>query len=312
MSIQEALSAAQSKRRIFAVRQVLLHALVTVLAVAIAFSMPRAAGYVLYEWWPRVAADTNLLIATEVGFAAVLVLLFNTLQVTWEDRSRVRAAEMASLVHARHGAGRANRRERRLAGKFGASRDAFILTLTGYDTFSAESSLLREQLMRAYEIRVLLLNPCTPSAHSHVGALPDAVTLRTFQEEVETSLGYLQTLAAMGKKVTVRFYEHKPFWKVAVLGEHVWVQYCHSGVEIKHEPEFVFALNRASPRLGLYVPFYMYFLDRWEDPGNPEFDFATRDLVYRDELGRELRRIPFGGDALQPPQHAAAGGPQPA
>ncbi|MBY0265829.1 MAG: hypothetical protein K2W84_05415 [Burkholderiales bacterium] len=309
MSIREVISALQSTRRIFAVRQILLHVLVTVLAVAIAFSIPKAAGYVLYEWWPKVAGDTNLLIATEVGFAAVLVLLFNILQMAWEDRSRLRAAEMASLVHASQGASRmTSRRERQLAGKLGISRDAFILTLTGYDTFSAESSLLRDQLMNAYEIRVLLLNPGAPSTRNHVGALPDAVTLRTFHEEVQASLAYLQSLAALGKKVAVRFYEHKPFWKVAVLGEHVWVQYCHSGAEIKNEPEFVFALNRSKPRLGFYVPFYMYFLDCWENPENPEYDFETRELVYRDGLGQELRRTAFDeGHAPERQRRVASG-----
>lgn len=121
------------------------------------------------------------------------------------------------------------------------------------------------------------------------------MTLSAFSDEVEASLGCLRALALQGKKVTVKFYEHKPFWKVAVLGDHVWVQYCHSGVEIKHEPEFVFALNRVNPRLGLFVPFYMYFLDRWEDTRHPEYDFATRELVYRDDAGAEIRREAFGG-----------------
>ncbi len=124
------------------------------------------------------------------------------------------------------------------------------------------------------------------------------MTLRGFSHEVEASLVHLRALILNGKKVTVKFYEHKPFWKVAVLSDHVWVQYCHSGVEIKNEAEFVFALNRANPRLGLFVPFYMYFLDRWEDTRHPEYDFVTRELVYRDEAGSEIRREAFGGDKV--------------
>lgn len=40
-----------------------------------------------------------------------------------------------------------------------------------------------------------------------------------------------------------------------VLGDHLWVQYCHDGYEVKDQPEYVFALNRDRPRLGLFVPF---------------------------------------------------------
>lgn len=284
-------------RRMHIVRQVLLHAMVTVLAVAIAFSLPVIAEYVLFQWWPRVAEDANLLLATEVVLAATMVLLFNALHLAWQDRLKVQAADMASLVYARHRKNWITRwRERKLASQFNATRDAFILTLTGYDTFTGKSSLLRDQMGSAYEIRVLLMNPYALSAEKHVNALPDGVTLRAFADEVEASLAYLHKLIQQGKKVTVKFYEHKPFWKVAVLGDHVWVQYCHSGVEVKHEAEFVFALNRANPRLGLFVPFYMYFLDRWEDSRHPEYDFATGELVYRDALGSETRRMAFGGD----------------
>lgn len=286
----------QTGRRMHIVRQVFLHAMVTVLAVTIAFSLPKIAEYVLFQWWPKVADNANLLVATEVTLAASLVLLFNALHLAWQDRLKVHAADMASLVYASHRKNWIARwRERKLASQFHATRDAFILTLTGYDTFTGKSSLLRDQLSTAYEIRVLLMNPYARSAEKHVNTLPDGVTLRAFADEVEASLRHLRTLILQGKKVTVKFYEHKPFWKVAVLSDHVWVQYCHSGVEIKHEPEFVFALNRSNPRLGLFVPFYMYFLDRWEDTRHPEYDFVTRELVYRDELGGEVRRESFGG-----------------
>lgn len=283
------------KRRLLGMRLVLMHAFVTVLAIVIAFSLPMFAEYVLFQWWPRVAQDTNVLIATEVGMAATLVLMFNAMHIAWEDRSKVRAADMAGLVYARHRTNwLAQWRERRLIRQLPAARDAFMLTLTGFDTFAGKSSLLRDQLAAAYEIRVMLLNPAARSAERRVNSLPEEVTLRAFSREVAASLTHLQYLRTLGKKVTVKFYEHEPFWKVAVLGDHVWVQYCHSGVEIKHEPEYVFALNPDNLRHGLFVPFYMYFLDRWEDPRHPEYDFDTRELVYRDKLGKETRREPLG------------------
>lgn len=293
----------RGKRRLLGMRQVLLHAFVTVLAIGIAFSLPNFAEYVLFNWWPRVAQDANLLIATEIGLAVTLVLLFNAVHIAWEDRSKVLAADMAALVYARHGVRWLSRwRERRLVNRLPASRDAFVLTLTGFDTFGGKTSLLREQLAAAYEIRIMLLNPAARSAERRVESLPDEVTLHDFSREVAASLTYLAYLRTLGKKVTVKFYEHEPFWKVAVLGDHVWVQYCHSGVEMKHEPEYVFALNRDHPRRGLFVPFYMYFLDRWEDTRHPEYDFETRELVYRDKAGNELRRETLPHDLTGVPQ----------
>jgi hypothetical protein len=91
------------------------------------------------------------------------------------------------------------------------------------------------------------------------------------------------------------------------------VQYCHSGVEVKHEPEYVFALNRDSPRQGLFVPFYMYFLEHWEDPRHPEYDFAANELVYRDAQGRETGRarlaLPGAGTGVGERGVQAAGAP---
>lgn len=290
----------QDNRWLGGMQQVLLHVCITALAIGIAFSLPSAAQFILYQWWPKVAENANLMIATEIGLAATLVVLFNLSHVAWQSRHKVRVANLAALVHARqHDSWLARWREKRLVKRLPAARDAFVLTLTGFDTFTDERSLLHEPLKGAYEIRVMLLNPEAGGAERRVGALPQAVTLQAFSEEVRSSIAYLESLRAQGKKVALRFYEEAPFWKVVVLGDHVWVQYCHDGVEVKHEPEYVFALNRGNPRHGLFVPFYMYFLQQWGDPRHPEYDFGTGELVYRDELGGETRRIRFGASAAR-------------
>ena len=278
-------------------RGVLLNALITLLAVGIAFELPAGAQYILYQWWPKVVEDANLLLATEIGLAAALALLFNVSRIAWENRHRAQIAELAALVYARdtHNYNWFTRwRERRLVKRLPAARDAFILTLTGYDTFADADSSLHEPLKTAYEIRVMLLNPAAGSARRRVNSLPSEVTLQSFMKEIETSIAYLAELRMQGKKITLKFYEHEPFWKIAVLGELVWVQYCHSGFEVKHEPEYVFASNPENPRRGLFVPFYMYFLERWGDQRHPEFDFDKRELVYRDEDGLEVRRAKLG------------------
>jgi len=91
---------------------------------------------------------------------------------------------------------------------------------------------------------------------------------------------------------------------------------CHSGFEVKDEPEYVFALNPDNPRLGLFVPFYVHFLEQWSDARHPRYDFDTRELVYCDEHGREIRRARFAGGKvdtpalLQPQGAPAAAGPR--
>jgi len=231
--------------------QILLHVCVTALAIGIAFSLPVGASYILYQWWPIVAEDANLLMASEVVLAGMLVLLFNMAGIAWANRSKVRMTDLASLVHVRQSdSWLARWRERRLVKPLPAVRDGFVLTITGFDTFADEKSLLGEALNNAYEIRVMLLNPHGEGAGKRVDSLPEQITRQNFISEVESSIAHLNLLRTMGKKVSLKFYEHEPFWKIVVLGDHVWVQHCHSGCEVKREPEYVFALNREHPRRG--------------------------------------------------------------
>ncbi|MGH8621065.1 MAG: hypothetical protein ACRET3_02910 [Burkholderiales bacterium] len=295
-------SGSRSNRLWWGVRQVMLHAVITLLALGIAFSLPVVAQYILYQWWPRVASDTNLLLAFELGLAASLVLMFNLWRFASENRFKGKVADTAALVYARRSASWLARiRERSLVRKLPAVRDAYILTLTGYDTFADAKSLLRKPLKSAYEIRVMLLNPAARSAQKRINSLPQEVTRQSYIEEVEASIAHLAMLRTLGKRVTLKFYENEPFWKVVVLGDFLWLQYCHSGFEVKGEPEYVFAHNPANPRLGLFVPFYMYFLEQWSDARHPRYDFDTRELVYCDERGREIRRARFTGDGVPAP-----------
>src|SRR3989442_1714117 len=238
-------------------RQILSHGVVTLLAIAVAFSLPQAASYILNQWWPRVEGDANLLLATELGLASVLALLFNLAKIAWDNRQKVVTAKLASLVYARNaGTGwLSRRRERALVKRLPAPRDAFILSVTGHDTFVDPSSLGREALEKAYE--------------------------------------------------------EEPFWKLIVLGDYVWVQHCHSGFEVRQQPEYVFALQHGEPRHGLFVPFYMVFLNQWNDARHPEYDFDTNELVYRDASGKETGRavlgVPINGATVPLPSSRAPG-----
>ena len=288
-------------------RQIFLHGIITVLAVVIAFSLPEAANYILNEWWPEVENNANLLLATEIALASVLALLFNLAKIAWNHSQGLAIQRLASLVYARDARRGwwSRRRERALVAELPAARDAFVLTLTGYDTFVAGDSLLRGQIEKAYEIRILLVNPLGEGLRRRADSLPPEITVLTLHTEIEATVGYLAALRRIGKKVKVKFYDEEPFWKLVVLGDYVWVQHCHSGIAVRQQPEYVFALQHREPRHGLFVPFYMLFLDEWNDPSHPEYDFETNDLVYRDPSGNEVRRttlgLPINGSASASP-----------
>ena len=178
---------------LLSLRQIFSHGIITMLAVAIAFSLPQAARYILYEWWPLVEKDANLLLATEIGMASVMVLLFNFAKLVWDHRQQVAMAKLTALAYARNHrrSWLSRRRERALVKRLSAARDAFILTLTGYDTFVEDRSLLRSALQSAYEIRVMLVNPVGKGLRRRVDSLPPDITLLSFHKEIEASIAYL-------------------------------------------------------------------------------------------------------------------------
>lgn len=273
----------------------LTHVTIILLAIGIAFSLPVIAEYILYDWWPRVQTEANLLLATEVGLSVVLVLLFNTLKIAWDNRRMITAARQASLVYAMDSSLPPSRQwAKRLVKQSPAARDVSILTLTGFDTFVSPDSPFNDALATAYEIRVMLLNPASEAALRRVDAIPDQdVNLQSLHEEIAASIAYLTSLHKVDKRVRLKFYDHEPVWKVVVLNDHVWVQHCRRGLEVKRQPEYVFALRSGTPRQGFFAPFYTYFLDHWNEPHHPEYDFDTRELVYRDKTGNETKRVPL-------------------
>jgi len=292
-------------------RGIAIHGVITLLAVAIAFSLPEVARYILYQWWPMVESDPSLLLGSEIVLASVLVLILNLAKLAWEHRYTVEMARTAALVYARSGVrGWIGRwRERRLLKRLPAARDAFVLTMTGYETFVNEGSPLRGPLDGAYELRVMLVNPVGESLRRRADSLPPEITVLSLQAEIEASIAFLAGLRRRGTKVTLKFYDQMPFWKIVVLGDHAWVQFCHAGFTVGEQPEYVFALQERNPRQGLFVPFYVHALERWNEPDHPEYDFDRNELVYRDAAGNEAARAPLGvpiGAAPSPAERALA------
>ena len=282
------------------VRHIFSHIGVTLLAVGVAFSLPALAKFILFTWWPLVEGDSQLLLINEIIFAAVLVLLFNFFLSARQGRLSRRMARLASLVHVREEGNWLSRwtdrnlLDRKLVDRITGTRDVSVMSVTGYDTFVSGQRNLGRVIDNSYELRVMLMNPYGAGAMRRVQSLGDpAPLLETYCQETAATIERLAALAAAGKQVTLKFYDDPPFWNLIVTGEYVWVQYCHDGEELRTQPEYVFALHRDKPRLGLFSAFYVHFLNQWNDARHPEYDFATRELVFRNDRGNETRRQPF-------------------
>ena len=276
-------------------RHIFSHIGVTLLAVGIAFSLPMLAQFILFTWWPMVEDDSQLLLINEIIFAAVLVLLFNLFLGARQGRLSHRMNRLVSLVHVREESSWLSRwSDRKLLDRITGTRDVAVMSVTGYDTFVSQRRKLQNVIDHSYELRVMLMNPYGAGALRRVQSLGDpAPLLETYCQETAATIERLAALAAAGKQVTLKFYEASPFWNLIVTGEYVWVQYCHDGHELKNQPEYVFALQKDNPTQGLFSAFYVHFLNQWNDPHHPEYDFATRELIYRNDKGNEVKRLPF-------------------
>lgn len=284
------------------------HVGITVLALGIAFSLPHAATYVLFTWWPKVQADTQVLLATEIGFAAILVLLLNLAKLAWRYRQAAQLSKVAALVYAHEGDGRLSRWVKdQLMRTLPWKRDLTIMATTGFGTFAAEDGALKDLLAECYEIRVLLMNPYGPGATTYAAghADPDGI-LADIRREVRASIACLNRLRTGGKNVTLKFYDEPPFWKLVFTGEHVWVRCCHGGRDVAKFPEYVFALQPEKPGRGFFPAFYTHFLNEWNDPQHPVYAFETDEFVYRDAKGARLRRVPYPEDEAAIDADAAA------
>lgn len=271
------------------------HVGITLLAVGIAFSLPQAASYILFHWWPKVRDDSQLLLYSEIALATVLVVLLNLVKLAWHYRQRARMSAIASLVHAHEEDHWLSRwvKDDRLRG-LPWKRDLTILAVTGYGTFAASDSALKSILNECYELRVMLMNPYGPGAQAYADLHADpAAILADLRREAHASIDCLRRLSGAGKKVALKFYDDPPFWKLVFTGEHAWVR-CVAGSRDQGKfPEYVFALQAERPTRGFFPAFYTHFLTQWNDTGHPDYAFDTDELVYRDADGASVRRVTF-------------------
>jgi hypothetical protein len=276
------------------------HFIVLLLSAAIAFSIPHvfsALARNLLTFWAFIENEKIFLISLELSIAAMLIIMFNSIRQGWEARKLSRVATSAGLVPQSPLTGLLGRRSAgRLKAARGIAADIMIIGSTGRRTFADSDGELHHAVRNCRRARIMLLNPYGEGAVARARSIPDPeITPELIRDQIIESIGFLKDLKAGQKNIRVKLYPDMPLLKLAILGDHAFLRHYHTGLNVNTMPEYVFSSDGLNG--GLYLPFYRYFLSRWNDPDIPEYDLDTDELVLRDQAGRERHRNRPAGPA---------------
>jgi hypothetical protein len=275
---------------------ILYHIAVIILGAAVALSLPATVSFIarkLLTFWSYVENEKLFLVSLEIAAAVVLILLFNHMTRSWKDRKLARMARSAGLTLVAYTGGFfARKRVKDLKERHGTGRDVMLIGSTGFRTFVDPGGDLHRVLRNCREAKVMLLDPLREGAIARAKSIPDPdISPEGFREQIIRSIDFLKGLKAVQKNIRLKLYQDMPLLKLAILGDYICVRHYHTGINVEDMPEYVF--RHARNPGGLYNQFYQYFLSRWRDPGIPEYDLDTDELVYRDGVGNEVRREKF-------------------
>jgi hypothetical protein len=290
-----------SRLQVFAteISALAFHAVVIGLSAGIAWSLPNIARQFL-AFWAHVEQEKILLLTIEVAVALLLIVISNYLWRAHKDRRQAVMARGAGLVSffPLHDPG-AGKTIRELKQQQSLGRTVLAIGVTGHGTVVDNKAELHTLLGTCLEAKLILLNPFSEEAArralslSHPEISPDR-----FRQELEDTILLIKRLRASGKVIRLKLYSDRPHLRMVILGDYLWLQHYHTGLDVRWMPEYVFQHNLNHH--GLYTLFYQYFTKRWENQEIPEYDFQTDELVYRTRSGGELRREPFQpGDSAE-------------
>jgi hypothetical protein len=272
------------------------HLIVVILSAAFAWSLPITAAFLarnILKYWSFIGNDKLFLLSVEMVLAVFLVLLSNTAWRSWKDRRFSVMARTTGLVYVTPAKGFiARRRIKKLRQRQGVAREVMVIASTGFRSFADPNGELHDVIRNCREAKLMLLNPggegVTVRAKS---ILNPNITPERLGEQIGESIRFLRGLRAAQKNIRLKLYPDPPFLKLSILGDYLWIQHYHAGLDVQMMPRYVFRHDQ-NPG-GLYVVFYQYFLMRWNLPDIPEYDLDADALVYRDTVGNELRRESF-------------------
>jgi hypothetical protein len=272
------------------------HIAVVALSAAFAFSLPFTAAFVAKKFlalWSLVGDEKIFVVSSEIGSAILLILLVNHARRSWRERRISRMAATAGLVLAGPATGLiARRKVRRMKEQQGFAREVKIISSTGFRTFVDPKGPLNQVLHNCREAKIMLLHPDSAGAEARAKSVLDAdVALPRFNEQIRASIDFLKELRLKQHDIRLKLYRDTPFLRLIILGDYLWIQNYHRGIDSREMVRYVFRYNQ-DPN-GLFVPFYQYFLARWDDGNIPEYDLDTDELVCRDPAGNETSRQKF-------------------
>lgn len=272
------------------------HLAVILLSAGVALSLPRTAGFIaknMLIYWSFIENERTFLISVEVGVAVLLISFFHHLGVRWQERKLSKMARHAGMVFFSRNRELLGRwKQKRLMEKHGVARPVMILGSTGFRTFADSRGDLHRILPHCREAKILLLNPYGEGATSRAKSiLHPEVTPERLREQIRQSIEFLKALKVAQKDIRLKLYPDPPHLKLIILGDYLWMQHYHPGIDVQSMPIYAFTHNQDPG--SLFTPLYQLFMRRWEDPEVPEYDLETDEIIHRDRMGNELVREPF-------------------
>jgi len=276
---------------------IVFHVAIIVVSAGIALSLPYTVSFISSKFlvfWSLIENEKVFLVSIEIICAMIFIGTLNYARSSLKDRKLAKAAKRAGLVLAPSRKGLFRQKlSKSLKTKQGMARDIMLMGSTGYRTFVQPKTDLHETLKNCREAQIILLDPSSEGARIRSKSIPHPdVTIDRFREQIQMSIDFLKGLNEVHRNLRLKLYSDVPFLKLTVLGDYMWVQHYHSGVDVESMPEYVFKHNGKTS--GFYEFFYQYFLNRWNDPAIPEYDFETGELIYRDVAGRRLEGDKLG------------------
>jgi len=276
--------------------RVLFHVAVIAVSAFIALSLPAIVTFVaqnLLVYWSFIGNEKVFLVSVEIALAIFLILFTHRVRGNWKGRRISRMAQRAGFVQEMPPRSFLTRPwARKMKAGQGFGREVLLLGSTGWRTFADPQGEFHSVLQNCREAKIMLLDPCGDGAKIRAKSILDPnITPESFGEQIRKSIAFLKELKAVQKDIRLKLYPDAPLFKLAILGDYLWIKHYHTGLDVQTMPEFLFQHDRN--HASFYIPFYQYFLSRWNQPGLPEYDLETDELIYRDGLGTELKREKF-------------------
>ncbi len=274
--------------------RILFHIAVIAVSAFIALSLPAIMTFVaqnLLVYWSFIGNEKVFLVSMEIALAIFLILFIHRVRKNWKARKISRMARRAGFVREKSPRSILTRRwTRKMKAGQGFGREVLLLGSTGWRTFGDPQGDFHSVLHNCREAKIMLLDPCGEGAKVRAKSILE-ITPENFGEQTRRSIGFLKELKAVQKHIRLKLYPDPPLFKLAILGDYLWIQHYHTGLDAQAMPEFLFHHNQ-NPA-SLYIPFYHYFLSRWNQTGIPEYDLEKDELIFRDGLGTEVKREKF-------------------